>query len=83
MQPVLQLLKIEDRFYGVAKGLLMLFVYHDPLVNKIILNFTDACIEEQTKGQASGLLTGAEIQMEWEAENLRGLVDEINKFRAR
>jgi hypothetical protein len=42
-------LKEDGRFYAQSKSLIAFFLYHDPLLHKIIIKFTDLVVAEQSK----------------------------------
>lgn len=72
--------KEDGKFYANSKSLLCLFLLHDPIINKVIINFSDKVIKWLDKNEQDGQMSEAAINLQCEVEDIRGFVDEIQSF---
>jgi hypothetical protein len=53
--------KQDGKFYTHSKGLVSLFLFHDPIINKVILMLTDKVVECLESKELEGQMNGQEV----------------------
>ena len=53
--------KKDGKFYTHSKGLVSLFLFHDPIINKVILMLTDKVVECLESKELEGQMNGQEV----------------------
>ena len=53
--------KQDGKFYTHSKGLVSLFLFHDPIINKVILMLTDKVVECLVSTELEGQMNGQEV----------------------